>query len=143
MPRPAGQSSRTFCNCRSGADERTTHFESIDGRACSIHSSTCIPLVPGSPLPAELDLLTRPLIVGLTKDPDRLVQIRRNRLKLLNQGEGSSYADPELVRAEVQEARRLFSRRGWPVIDVSRRSIEETAAAILNLLSERRRHTVA
>ncbi|BAI70639.1 phosphotransferase [Azospirillum sp. B510] len=96
-----------------------------------------IPLVPGSPLPAELDLLTRPLIVGLTKDPDRLVQIRRNRLKLLNQGEGSSYADPELVRSEVQEARRLFSRRGWPVIDVTRRSIEETAAEIMMLLARR------
>ncbi len=96
-----------------------------------------IPIVPGCPLPPELEKLTRPLIVGLTKDPDRLIQIRRNRLKLLNQGETSSYVDPEVVRREVQEARRMFSRHGWPVIDVTRRSIEETAAEIMMLLTRR------
>ena len=96
-----------------------------------------IPIVPGCPLPPELAKLTRPLIVGLTKDPDRLIQIRRNRLKLLNQGETSTYVDPEVVRAEVTEARRMFSRNGWPVIDVSRRSIEETAAEIMMLLARR------
>lgn len=96
-----------------------------------------VPIVPGCPLPPELDKLTRPLIVGLTKDADRLIQIRRNRLKLLNQGEGSSYVDPEIVRNEVTEARRMFTRRGWPVIDVSRRSIEETAAEIMMLLARR------
>ncbi|WP_448205209.1 pyruvate, water dikinase regulatory protein [Azospirillum sp. sgz302134] len=96
-----------------------------------------IPIVPGCPLPPEIEKLTRPLIVGLTKDPDRLVQIRRNRLKLLNQNESSTYVDPEVVRAEVTDARRMFSRRGWPVIDVSRRSIEETAAEIMMLLARR------
>ncbi len=96
-----------------------------------------IPIVPGCPLPPELAKLTRPLIVGLTKDPDRLIQIRRNRLKLLNQGETSTYVDPEVVRAEVTDARRMFSRNGWPVIDVSRRSIEETAAEIMMLLARR------
>jgi regulator of PEP synthase PpsR (kinase-PPPase family) len=96
-----------------------------------------IPIVPGCPLPPELAKLTRPLIVGLTKDPDRLIQIRRNRLKLLNQGETSTYVDPEIVRQEVTEARRMFSRNGWPVIDVSRRSIEETAAEIMMLLARR------
>lgn len=96
-----------------------------------------IPIVPGCPLPPEIEKLTRPLVVGLTKDPDRLIQIRRNRLKLLNQGETSTYVDPEVVRREVQEARRMFSRRGWPVIDVTRRSIEETAAEILMLLARR------
>ncbi|MGQ9366292.1 pyruvate, water dikinase regulatory protein [Azospirillum sp. ST 5-10] len=96
-----------------------------------------IPIVPGCPLPPEIEKLTRPLIVGLTKDPDRLIQIRRNRLKLLNQGETSTYVDPEVVRREVQEARRMFSRRGWPVIDVTRRSIEETAAEIMMLLARR------
>lgn len=96
-----------------------------------------IPIVPGCPLPPELGMLTRPLIVGLTKDPDRLVQIRRNRLKLLNQNDSSSYADPENVRDEVTEARRMFSRNGWPMIDVSRRSIEETAAEIMMLLARR------
>jgi Uncharacterized protein conserved in bacteria len=96
-----------------------------------------IPIVPGCPLPPEIEKLTRPLIVGLTKDPDRLVQIRRNRLKLLNQNESSTYVDPEVVRTEVTDARRMFSRRGWPVIDVSRRSIEETAAEIMMLLARR------
>lgn len=96
-----------------------------------------VPFVPGCPLPPELELITRPLVVGLTKDPDRLIQIRRNRLKLLNQGDSSTYVDPEVVRAEVTEARRLFTRRGWPVIDVTRRSIEETAAEIMMLLARR------
>lgn len=96
-----------------------------------------IPVVPGCPLPPELFQLTRPLIVGLTKDPDRLVQIRRNRLKLLNQSEQSTYVDPEDVRQEVIEARRLYTRNGWSVIDVSRRSIEETAAEIMMLLAKR------
>jgi regulator of PEP synthase PpsR (kinase-PPPase family) len=96
-----------------------------------------IPIVPGCPLPPELDKLRRPLIVGLTKDPDRLIQIRRNRLKLLNQNESSTYVDPEEVRREVAEARRMFSRHGWPVIDVTRRSIEETAAEIMMLLARR------
>lgn len=96
-----------------------------------------IPIVPGCPLPPELEKLRRPLIVGLTKDPDRLIQIRRNRLKLLNQNESSTYVDPEEVRREVSEARRMFSRHGWPVIDVTRRSIEETAAEIMMLLARR------
>lgn len=96
-----------------------------------------VPIVPGCPLPAELELVSRPLIVGLTKDPDRLIQIRRNRLRLLNQGEGSDYVDPDLVKQEVVEARRLYSRKGWPVIDVTRRSIEETAAEIVMLLARR------
>lgn len=96
-----------------------------------------VPIVPGCPLPGELELVSRPLIIGLTKDPDRLIQIRRNRLRLLNQGEGSDYVDPDLVKQEVVEARRLYSRKGWPVIDVTRRSIEETAAEIVMLLTRR------
>ncbi|HEV7369417.1 pyruvate, water dikinase regulatory protein [Arenibaculum sp.] len=96
-----------------------------------------VPFVPGVSLPPELEQLTRPLIVGLTKDPDRLIQIRRNRLRLLNQADDTDYVDPEVVRAEVSEARRLYSRRGWPVIDVTRRSIEETAAEIMMLLARR------
>ncbi len=97
-----------------------------------------IPYVPGLPLPPELDQITRPLIVGLTNDPERLVAIRRNRLRLLNQGEDTSYTDPERVRAELVEARRLYSRKGWPVIDVTRRSIEETAAEIMHILARKR-----
>ena len=94
-----------------------------------------IPFVPNCPLPPELDQVTRPLIIGLTKDPDRLIQIRRNRLRLLNQNDDTDYVDPEVVRTELAEARRLYSRKRWPVIDVTRRSIEETAAEIMMLLA--------
>ncbi len=97
-----------------------------------------VPLVPGCPPPPELDQIVRPLIVGLTNDPERLTQIRRNRLRLLNPGVDMSYADPEMVKQEVTNARRYFTRKGWPVIDVSRRSIEETAAEILMLLARHR-----
>ena len=96
-----------------------------------------VPIVPGTPLPPELETATRPLIVGLTNDPERLIQVRRNRLNMLHQDEATDYTDIEAVRAEVAQARRLFAQRHWPVIDVSRRSIEETAAAILKLLARR------
>ena len=97
-----------------------------------------VPTVPGCPLPPELLETRRPLIVGLTKDPAQLVQVRRNRLRVLAQDEETDYIDPESVRREVAEARRLCATQGWPMIDVSRRSIEETAAAILQLLSRHR-----
>jgi [pyruvate, water dikinase]-phosphate phosphotransferase / [pyruvate, water dikinase] kinase len=96
-----------------------------------------IPIVPGAPLPPELETATRPLIVGLTNDPERLIQVRRNRLSMLHQDEATDYTDIEAVRSEVAQARRFFSQNHWPVIDVSRRSIEETAAAILKLLARR------
>jgi regulator of PEP synthase PpsR (kinase-PPPase family) len=96
-----------------------------------------VPLVPGVPLPPELMNAKRPLIVGLTNDPERLIQLRRNRLSLLHQDDTTEYTDIEAVRAEVREARRIFVERHWPVIDVTRRSIEETAAAILQLLARR------
>lgn len=97
-----------------------------------------VPMVPGIPLPPELFTATKPLIVGLTNDPNRLVQIRRNRLTQLEHDDESSYTDIEIVKEEVAQARRLFAERGWPAIDVTRRSIEETAAAILQLLMQRR-----
>jgi [pyruvate, water dikinase]-phosphate phosphotransferase / [pyruvate, water dikinase] kinase len=96
-----------------------------------------IPVVPGVALPPELEAATRPLVVGLTNDPERLIQVRRNRLTMLHQDDSTDYTDIEAVRAEVAQARRLFARNHWPVIDVSRRSIEETAATILKLLARR------
>ncbi len=97
-----------------------------------------VPYVPGCPLPPELDQIVNPLVVGLTNDPDRLLQIRRTRLRLLNPSVESNYVDHDTIKQEVIEARRFFARKGWPVIDVSRRSIEETAAEILMLLSQHR-----
>ncbi len=93
-----------------------------------------VPIVPGSPLPPELFSLRRPLVVGLTNSPDQLVGIRRNRLQMLRQEAQGDYVDPERVRDEVQKARRLCAEHGWPVIDVTRKSIEETAISIIQLL---------
>jgi regulator of PEP synthase PpsR (kinase-PPPase family) len=96
-----------------------------------------VPLVVESPPPPSFYKLVHPLIVGLTTSPDRLIQIRRNRLLSLNQSPETAYVDQEKVVAELTFARRIFSDQGWPVIDVTRRSIEETAAAIINLIHER------
>ena len=85
----------------------------------------------------DVSAFGKPLLIGLTKDPDSLVEIRRSRLKLLREEEETHYVDAERVRQEVQEARRFFARLGCPVIDVTRRSIEETAAEIMMLLNKR------
>jgi regulator of PEP synthase PpsR (kinase-PPPase family) len=97
-----------------------------------------IPLVPESPPPPILFQLRHPLVVGLTTNIDRLIQVRRNRLLSLNQAPETDYVDQEAVTRELAFARRLFADHGWPTIDVTRRSIEETAAAIINLCNERR-----
>jgi regulator of PEP synthase PpsR (kinase-PPPase family) len=96
-----------------------------------------IPLVPESPPPVSLFSLKNPLVVGLTTGSDRLIQIRRNRLLSLNQAPETDYVDADAVAAELAFARRLFSDNGWPVIDVTRRSIEESAFAIVKLCNER------
>ena len=93
-----------------------------------------VPLVPTRPPPEKLFELKNAMVVGLTISPDRLIQIRRNRLLSLKEDRESSYIDIEAVREETVKARRLYERQGWPVIDVTRRSVEETAAAVLNLL---------
>ncbi len=96
-----------------------------------------IPIVVESPPPPALFGLRQPLVVGLTTAPERLIQVRRNRLLSLGQAPETAYVDTEKVAREVQFARRIFADNGWPVIDVTRRSIEETAAAIINLYNER------
>lgn len=102
-----------------------------------------IPLVLEVPPPRALFTLKRPLVVGLTTSAERLVQVRRNRLLSLNQSPETAYVDQEVVAREVAAARRLFADNGWPVIDVTRRSIEETAAAIIALCQERRQQREA
>ena len=96
-----------------------------------------IPIVIESPPPAALFGLRKPLVVGLTTAPERLIQVRRNRLLSLNQTPETAYVNADKVSSEIQFARRMFADNGWPVIDVTRRSIEETAAAVINLLKER------
>jgi regulator of PEP synthase PpsR (kinase-PPPase family) len=97
-----------------------------------------IPIILGIEVPEELFKLSHPLVVGLTKETGSLVHIRRNRLRQLNEGGGSEYADPDAVAEEVKLANRTIAGRGWPVIDVTRRSIEETAASIMQMLTEAR-----
>jgi regulator of PEP synthase PpsR (kinase-PPPase family) len=96
-----------------------------------------VPIVIESPPHQALFGLRHPLAVGLTTAPERLVQVRRNRLLSLNQAPDTHYVDSDRVAQEVQFSRRLFADNGWPVIDVTRRSIEETAAAVIALLGER------
>ena len=108
-----------------------------------------IPLVPGTPPPPGLNDPPCP-VIGLTVDAKSLIEIRRHRLRLIGAGaqtgpvrqDTSDYVDEDSVKAELLWARRLCTSRGWPVIDVTRRSIEETAATVLHLIDawhERRR----
>ncbi|GGB54578.1 pyruvate, water dikinase regulatory protein [Blastomonas aquatica] len=96
-----------------------------------------IPIVVESPPPRSLFSLNRPLVVGLTTNPERLIAVRRNRLLSLNQAPETDYVNDDKVKAELAFARRMFADNGWPVIDVTRRSIEESAAAIINLFNAR------
>ncbi len=100
-----------------------------------------IPLAPGIPFPLHVLKLRTPLFVGLTESPDRLIQLRSSRMKVDERQQGlfsNRYLDPELVETEVQDARRFFREQGWPVIDVTKRSVEETAAEIMFLLQRKR-----
>lgn len=96
-----------------------------------------IPYVRGCPLPPELETLKQPLIVGLTIDVERLLQIRRTRLQSLKQEEHTNYIDVEEVKKEIADSRRFYMQHRWPVIDVTRRSVEETSAQIIQLHQKR------
>jgi len=100
-----------------------------------------VPLVPGVSLSPNVERLSRPLVVGLFATPERIVQIRQNRLLGLKvEREDDQYIDRQAVAEEISASRRLCAKHNWPLIDVTRRSIEETAAAVMALLGERRRH---
>lgn len=96
-----------------------------------------IPLVPGQTVPDYVLAATKPLFVGLTREPKSLSDIRQSRLRLMKDDRGEQYADVDIVREEIADSRRLFTRMGWPVIDVTRRSIEETAATIIQLFNQK------
>jgi [pyruvate, water dikinase]-phosphate phosphotransferase / [pyruvate, water dikinase] kinase len=92
-------------------------------------------------MPPHVERLSHPLIVGLFATPERIVQIRQNRLLGLNvHRDDDQYIDRQAVTEEIAASRRLCAKHNWPLIDVTRRSIEETAAAVLAHLAERRRH---
>ncbi len=96
-----------------------------------------VPLVPGVPAPAGLLKVKGPLVVGLTVTPTRLAAVRTARVKEFKLGEDTAYADVDSLRKEVLEARRLYTQRGWPVVDTTYSSIEHTAGVIIDLLRKR------
>ena len=95
-----------------------------------------VPLVPDLPLPQGLERLEKPFVVGLIATPEHIEQVRRNRVLTMADRELKDYVDHDTITAEIAFTRRLCAKRRWPVIDVTRRSIEETAAAILQLRHE-------
>jgi [pyruvate, water dikinase]-phosphate phosphotransferase / [pyruvate, water dikinase] kinase len=103
-----------------------------------------VPLVPGIPIPHQLETLKAPLVVSLHATPERLIQVRQNRLLSMGVDSGSeNYVDRQSVADEVAYARKLSAKYNWVMLDVTRRSIEETAAAILKLYSDRQRQRLA
>jgi regulator of PEP synthase PpsR (kinase-PPPase family) len=96
-----------------------------------------IPVVSGCPLPISLTKVRKPLFVGLTMEPTMLARIRRERLEMLKQTDRTEYADIKAIARELMDARRLFVQNRWPVIDVTHKPIEETAATILQLYERR------
>ena len=99
-----------------------------------------VPLVPGIPLPQQLETLQKPLVVSLHATPERLIQVRQNRmLSMGSDNTGDDYIDRQSVTEEVTFARKLSAKYGWALLDVTRRSIEETAAAVMKLLADRQR----
>ena len=104
-----------------------------------------VPVVPGVEVPRHVETLSRPLVVGLYASPERIVQIRQNRLLGMKapHHNGDAYVDRQAVAEEVAFSRRLCAKHNWPLIDVTRRSIEETAAAVMALMTERRRQAAS
>ncbi len=106
--------------------------------SCRGHKTANIPFVSLETIPASIYDLKKPLVVGLTINPEKLVQIRQTRLTSIGQETGTDYVDIESVKNEVAESRKLFAKLNCPVIDVTKRSVEETAAKIIQLLQEKR-----
>jgi [pyruvate, water dikinase]-phosphate phosphotransferase / [pyruvate, water dikinase] kinase len=96
-----------------------------------------VPIIPGRQLPSEIFEVENKLIVGLTSDPKNLVQIRKTRLNILKENKETNYVDFEEVTKEVLDARRVFVKNNWPMIDITRRSVEETAATIMKFYRDR------
>jgi len=96
-----------------------------------------VPLVPDVPLPPQLEQKTAAFVVALVASPERISQVRHNRVIEQAHGHLEDYVDRDAIASEIAQTRRLCARHGWPIIDVTRRSIEETAAAIIRLHGDR------
>ena len=101
------------------------------------YKTTNLPLIPGIPIPRQLEEADKAFVVGLVASADRISQVRRNRVLALADRNLDEYVDRGLIEEEIAYTRRLCNRKGWPIIDVTRRSVEETAAAILAQYNER------
>ena len=97
-----------------------------------------IPLVLDQRLPADLTSNNKACVIGLVADPDRLADIRRNRVAIMKDHKLKEYTDLESIRKEVVDSKNLFKKNNWPVIDVTRKSVEETAASILKIIEIQR-----
>jgi regulator of PEP synthase PpsR (kinase-PPPase family) len=106
--------------------------------SCRGFKTANVPFVSLETIPESLYEIKKPLIVGLTINPEKLVQIRQTRLASIGQETGTDYIDVESVKNEIAESRKLFAKLGCPVLDVTKRSVEETAAKIIQLLQEKR-----
>lgn len=95
-----------------------------------------VPFVNGVPLPGSLFQAKEPMIIGLVISPDRLSQIRKSRLLSLNEDKTTDYVEEESIISELRESRKIFSKNGWPVIDVTRKSVEETSAQIIQIYNK-------
>jgi regulator of PEP synthase PpsR (kinase-PPPase family) len=93
-----------------------------------------IPLVLDQKIPNDLYINKTSCIVGLIADPERLSDIRRNRVAIMQDQNLKEYTDLEFIKKEVDDSKKLFKKNSWPVIDVTRRSVEETAASILKII---------
>jgi len=98
-----------------------------------------IPFVSLETFPQNIHDLKSPLIVGLTINPEKLIQIRQNRLLMLGQELETDYIDLDKVKSEIAESRKLFAKLTCPVIDVTKKSVEETAAKIIQLYQEKKK----
>ena len=97
--------------------------------------TTNIPLVPNQNIPEDLkNENLKSCVIGLFADPDRLSDIRRNRVALMQENKSSNYTDISSIKKEVEESKSLFKRYNWPTIDVTRKSVEETAASIIKII---------
>jgi regulator of PEP synthase PpsR (kinase-PPPase family) len=97
-----------------------------------------IPLIVDTPLPDEIFTFHKPLVIGLIKDPRTLMYIRQTRLKLIGEEHATQYADINSIKLEISQARKIFTKYAWPTIDVSRRSVEETSASIIQIYNHER-----
>lgn len=97
-----------------------------------------IPYVSGQKLPEIIEKLEKPLIVGLLVSPERLVDIRKNRINNLNDATNYNYIDYDKVQEEVLEAKKIYQKNKWPIIDVTKKSVEEAATNIISLYEQKK-----